>query len=79
MIYEINFTVEMCAGCSSALDETHESITRYRRTKSLRTVEVLPGHPKVESTIRYLGIKVEDALKMAEQKKIYLKIALRSG
>jgi integrase len=39
----------------------------YRRTKNLRAVQILLGHTKMESTIRYLGIEVEDALKMAEQ------------
>lgn len=39
----------------------------YRRTKNLRAVQILLGHTKLESTARYLGIEVEDALKMAEQ------------
>lgn len=39
----------------------------YRRTKNLRAVQILLGHTKLESTVRYLGIEVEDALKMAEQ------------
>jgi integrase len=39
----------------------------YRRTKNLRAVQILLGHTKMESTIRYLGIEVEDALEMAEQ------------
>jgi integrase len=39
----------------------------YRRTKNLRAVHLLLGHTKLESTVRYLGIEVEDALEMAEQ------------
>ena len=39
----------------------------YRRTKNLRAVQLLLGHSKLESTVRYLGIEVEDALEMAEQ------------
>ena len=39
----------------------------YRRTKNLRAVQLLLGHTKMESTIRYLGIDVEDALELAEQ------------
>lgn len=39
----------------------------YRRTKNLRAVQLLLGHTKLESTVRYLGIEVEDALEMAEQ------------
>ncbi|CAG9252476.1 hypothetical protein BCEP4_1380014 [Burkholderia cepacia] len=39
----------------------------YRRTKNLRAVQLLPGHARLESTGRYLGIDVDDALEMAEQ------------
>ena len=36
----------------------------YRRTKNLRAVQLLLGHTKLESTVRYLGIEVDDALEM---------------
>lgn len=39
----------------------------YRRTGNLRAVQLLLGHTKVESTVRYLGIEVDDALAIAEQ------------
>jgi integrase len=39
----------------------------YRRTKNLRAVQLLLGHTKLESTVRYLGIEVDDALEIAEQ------------
>jgi integrase len=39
----------------------------YRRTKNLRAVQLLLGHLKLESTVRYLGIEVDDALEIAEQ------------
>ena len=39
----------------------------YRRTKNLRAVRLLLGHAKLESTVRYLGIEVDDALEIAEQ------------
>ena len=39
----------------------------YRRTKNLRAVQLLLGHTKLESTVRYLGIEVDDALAIAEQ------------
>jgi len=38
----------------------------YRRTGNLRAVQLL-GHTKIESTVRYLGIEVDDALAIAEQ------------
>jgi integrase len=39
----------------------------YRRTGNLRAVQLLLGHTKIESTVRYLGIEVDDALAIAEQ------------
>jgi integrase len=39
----------------------------YKSTKNLRAVQILLGHTKLESTIRYLGIEVDDALEIAEQ------------
>jgi integrase len=39
----------------------------YRRTGNLRAVQILLGHRKLESTVRYLGIEVDDALAIAEQ------------
>jgi integrase len=39
----------------------------YKRTKNLRAVQLLLGHARVESTVRYLGVEVDDALELAEQ------------
>ncbi len=39
----------------------------YRRTKNLRAVQLLLGHTKLENTVRYLGVEVDDALEIAEQ------------
>lgn len=39
----------------------------YRRTKNLRAVQLLLGHSKLESTVRHLGIEVDDALEIREQ------------
>jgi integrase len=38
----------------------------YRKTRNLRAVQLLLGHRKLESTVRYLGIEVDDALEIAE-------------
>ena len=59
-------------GLDASLFGTH-SIRRtkatliYRRTGNLRAVQILLGHSKVESTVRYLGVEVDDALTIAEQ------------
>jgi len=39
----------------------------YRTTGNLRAVQLLLGHTKLESTVRYLGIEVDDALSISEQ------------
>jgi integrase len=62
-------------GLDPALYGTH-SLRRskasliYRRTKNLRAVQLLLGHAKLESTVRYLGIEVDDALELAEQTEV---------
>lgn len=42
----------------------------YKRTKNIRAIQLLLGHTKLESTVRYLGIEVDDALEIAEQTEI---------
>lgn len=39
----------------------------YRRTGNLRAVQLLFGHTKIESTVRYLGVEIDDALDIAEK------------
>lgn len=62
-------------GLDPALYGTHsmrrtKATLIYRRSKNLRAVQLLLGHTKIESTVRYLGIEVEDALEIAEQTEI---------
>lgn len=38
----------------------------YKKTENLREVQFLLGHKKLESTVRYLGIEVDDALEISE-------------
>ncbi|SBW79448.1 integrase [Pseudomonas veronii 1YdBTEX2] len=42
----------------------------YRRTKNIRAVQILLGHTKLKSTVRYPGIEVDDTLEMAEQTEV---------
>ena len=42
----------------------------YKRTGNLRACQLLLGHIKLESTVRYLGIEVDDALRLSEQTEI---------
>lgn len=42
----------------------------YKRTKNLRAVQLLLGHTKLESTVRYLGVDVDDALEISEQTEV---------
>lgn len=39
----------------------------YKRTGNMRAIQLLLGHTKLESTVRYLGVEVEDALELSEQ------------
>jgi site-specific recombinase XerC len=62
-------------GLNSAAYGTHtlrrtKASLIYRRTKNLRAVQLLLGHSKLESTVPYLGIEVDDALEMAEQTEV---------
>ena len=52
-----------------SLRRTKASII-YRATGNLRAVQILLGHSKIENTVRYLGIDVEDALAFAENTEI---------
>lgn len=52
-----------------SLRRTKASII-YRATGNLRAVQILLGHCKIENTVRYLGIDVEDALALAENTEI---------
>ncbi len=60
------------AGIGPSLFGTHsirrtKATLNYRRTGNLRAVRLLLGHTKIESTVRYLGVEVDDALTIAEQ------------
>jgi integrase len=48
-----------------SLRRTKASII-YKQTSNLRAVQILLSHTKIESTVRYLGVDIEDALTLAE-------------
>jgi integrase len=60
------------AGLDHTLFGTH-SLRRtrvaliYKRTGNLRACQLLLGHTKLETTVRYLGVELDDALKLSEQ------------
>jgi site-specific recombinase XerC len=51
----------------NALTAPNKATLIYRRTGNLRAVQLSLGHTKIENTVRYLGIEVDDALAIAEQ------------
>jgi site-specific recombinase XerC len=50
--------------------EAHQASLIYKATGNLRAVQILLGRTKVENTVRYLGVDVEDALKLAEHTEV---------
>src|SRR5262249_23464164 len=63
------------AGLDSSAYGTHsmrrtKAAQIYKKTGNLRAVQLLLGHTKLESTVRYLGIEVDDALAISEQVEI---------
>jgi site-specific recombinase XerC len=57
-------------GLRHALAAAYQSLDDLPTNSNLRAVQLLLGHTKVESTVRYLGIDVDDALVIAEQVEI---------
>lgn len=58
--------LDPCAFGTHSMRRTKATLI-YKRTKNLRAIQLLLGHTKLESTIRYLGIEVDDALEISEQ------------
>ena len=52
-----------------SLRRTKASII-YKATGNIRAIQILLGHSKIENTVRYLGVDIEDALALAEKTEI---------
>jgi site-specific recombinase XerC len=61
-----------------SLRRTKASII-WKATGNLRAIQVLLGHTKIENTVRYLGVDIEDALELAEHTEIWESAALRTA
>lgn len=55
------------SACGTRSMRRTKAVLIYKKTGNLRAVQLLLGHTKLESTVRYLGIEVDDALNISEQ------------
>lgn len=62
----IEIGLDPCSYGTHSMRRTKATLI-YKRTKNIRAIQLLLGHTKIESTVRYLGIEVDDALELAEQ------------
>ena len=62
----IGYPLDACRFGTHSLRRT-KAVLIYRRSDNLRAVQLLLGHTKIESTVRYLGIEVDDAIEIAEK------------
>ena len=55
-----------CEDCGTHSLRRTKAALIYKQTGNLRAVQILLGHTKIEITVRYLGVEVEDAFALAE-------------
>lgn len=65
----IEIGLDPCSYGTHSMRRTKATLI-YKRTKNIRAIQLLLGHTKIESTVRYLGIEVDDALELAEQTEV---------
>jgi site-specific recombinase XerC len=58
------------SGLSDAFPPANEASIIYKATGNLRAVQILLGHAKIDSLVRYLGVDIEDALELAERTEV---------
>jgi site-specific recombinase XerC len=61
--------LDASAYATHPMQRTKATLT-YRRTKNVRAVQLLLGHTKLERTVHYPGIEVDDALEIVEQTEV---------
>ena len=66
MSISLRWKTAACAYGTHSMRRTKAALI-YKKTGNLRAVQILLGHSKLESTVRYLGIEIDDALRIAEQ------------
>jgi site-specific recombinase XerC len=57
----------MLRNAYASTNQSHDDLSPHKEPEA---VQLLLGHSKLESTVRYLGIEVDDALEMAEQTEV---------
>jgi hypothetical protein len=63
-------TIASCTVTTATVRADAQSSSAHRRTGNLPAVQLLLGHTKIESTVRFLGIDIDDALAISEQVEI---------
>ncbi len=64
------FVARLAQGEGSWVLRRSKASIIYKATGNLRAVQILLGHAKIDSTVRYLGVDVEDALELAERTEV---------
>ena len=61
----VSISLDKSAYGTHSLRRTKASMI-HKQTKNLRAIQILLGHSKLESTVRYLGVEIDDALELSE-------------
>jgi site-specific recombinase XerC len=70
LVAHVTRSLALTTNQTSSRSDLTKATLIYRRTENLRAVQLLLGHTKLESTVCYLGIEVDDALEISEQTEV---------